>query len=108
MKKAVIICSMFILIPGVCSYGNDNTDKVTNEYEEYCASCHNGGFKGWITGAPKIGKLKKWKPFFDTGLDEMTKNVMTGEKKHEIKGGCETCTEADIRAINKYIMSVTK
>jgi cytochrome c5 len=77
-------------------------------YKTYCASCHNGGFKGWMTGAPKIKEIDEWKPYFEKGVDEMTHNVYTGEKKHEIKGECEDCSKTEIRAVVSHIVSATQ
>ncbi len=38
----------------------------------------------------------------------MTKNVFEGTKQHKEKGGCEECTEEQIKAAIEYIISETK
>ncbi len=88
--------------------GNTPSREAKKLYEEYCASCHSGGFKGWMTSAPEIGEIDEWKSFFDKGIEEMTHNVFTGEKKHEIKGECEDCSKEEIQATIEYIMLVTQ
>ena len=84
----------------------ENIGKIL--FDKTCSSCHTGGFKGWMTGAPKMGNWDDWEVFFEQGLPVMTKHINEGTKRHEIKGGCTDCTEKQIRAAIEYIMSKTK
>ena len=85
---------------------NENSGKEI--FDNECASCHTGGFKGWISGAPDISDAEDWGKSLEKGLATMTKNVFEGTKRHEEKGGCEDCTEAEIKAAIEYIISETK
>lgn len=77
-------------------------------FDETCSSCHTGGFKGWMTGAPEIGDWDDWEPYFKEGLPAMVKDINEGTDRHEAKGDCDGCTEEQIKAAIEYIMSETK
>ncbi len=77
-------------------------------FEETCASCHTGGFKGWMTGAPEIGDYDDWEIYFKDGLTEITKHIYNGTDRHEAKGDCDECSEEQIKAAIEYIISNTK
>ena len=97
------IGSLFISNSGI----EVNNDGKTT-FENSCASCHTGGFKGWMSGAPEIGEKEDWAKFFEKGESTMNKNVFEGSKRHETKGGCDDCTEEQIEAAIAYILSETK
>ena len=84
-----------------------NSDGKT-VFENSCASCHTGGFKGWMSGAPEIGEKEEWTKFFEKGESSMNKNVFEGTKRHEAKGGCDDCSKEQIEAAIKFILSETK
>ncbi len=84
----------------------ENTGKKT--FEESCASCHTGGFKGWMSGSPEIGEYDEWEMYFKDGLEAMTKRINEGTERHEAKGDCKDCTEDQIKAAIEYIMAETK
>ncbi len=110
-KYRIVLLAMGLLIAtAMISGAQTETEKIDGQqiYEDNCGKCHNGGFKGWITGSPKIGKPKDWSKFFPTGLDTLVKWVVTGEKGHDKKGDCEECTQEDIRAAVIHIMEATK
>lgn len=86
-----------------------NNEKSGKEiFDNECASCHTGGFKGWVSGAPDISDAEDWEKALKKGLTTMTKNVFEGTKRHEEKGGCEDCTDSEIKAAVEYIVSETK
>lgn len=98
-------------------FGNSNSHESilsTNEnpgeevFNDNCASCHTGGFKGWLTGAPKIGETKEWKKSFEKDMQDLVTTVYTGSDDHKLKGGCDACTEEQIKVAIEYIKSQTK
>lgn len=111
----IIIFSVLVISSLI--FGNTNSDKsvlpINDEqgkeiFKNNCASCHTGGFKGWVTGAPEIGELEEWKESFEKNNQELVNIVFTGANDHELKGGCDACTKDQIRAAIEYIMSKTK
>lgn len=107
--RSTIVLFLFLTTWGSSSLAQDNNIRDAKTiYENHCASCHNGGLKGWMTGAPEIKDIDGWKTFFEKDVEKMTHNVYTGEKKHEIKGECEDCSKSEIKATIEYIISVTK
>ncbi len=76
-------------------------------YSEYCSGCHNGGFIGWISGAPETGDISEWAPFFKKGQDEMTASAIKGAGRMDPKGGCDTCSDEQIKSAVDYIVLKT-
>lgn len=77
-------------------------------YKSACESCHSGGFKGWVTGAPKTGEIEEWKPFIEKGVVIMTENTIKGTDGMDPNGGCKVCNPEQIRAAIDYIISNTQ
>ena len=73
-------------------------------FETSCANCHSGGFGGFFTGAPKIGKKKDWKTLTQKGVDGLTASTIAGIGKMEPRGACATCSDEDIRAAVEYML----
>jgi len=73
-------------------------------FETSCANCHTGGFGGFFTGAPKIGKKEDWETLTPKGLDALTASTIAGVGKMEPRGACATCSDEDIRAAVEYML----
>lgn len=70
-------------------------------YEANCSLCHATGFKN----APPIGNKLVWQPIIDKGFLEAYQNMMTGKKGHPPHGSCIHCTDAELIAATKYMMT---
>lgn len=90
------------------SFAQDISKQGSDIYMRACESCHSGGFKGWLTGAPKTGELDDWKPFFEKGAVVMTEHTIDGTEGMEANGGCKDCNSEQIRAAVDYIISNTQ
>ena len=73
-------------------------------FEANCANCHSGGFGGFFTGAPKVGKKADWEPLIAKGIDTLTANTISGIGKMAARGECANCTDDDIRAAVTYMV----
>ncbi len=95
MKNHIIvilfISSLFIYANSF--YQEENKISGKEVFDETCESCHTGGFKGWMTGAPDIDDIDDWESYFEKDLSVMTKNVIEGTEGHEVKGDCSECTD---------------
>ena len=100
----LMVLAIFTTKAVIASDAPDTGKKV---YINHCASCHEGGFKGWITGAPKTGDKQKWAPFLKKGPDVMTRNTIKGTEGMEPMGGCKDCTEDQIISAVEYILRKT-
>lgn len=70
-------------------------------YEANCSVCHSAGFKNAPTfGDKEAFKASVKKGFLDTYLD-----VVTGSGGHPPRGACADCTDAEIKAAVKYMMT---
>lgn len=73
-------------------------------YKAACANCHSGGFGGFFTGAPKVGKAADWQALAPKGLDALTATTLAGVGKMTPRGGCTDCSDAEIRAAVAYML----
>lgn len=74
-------------------------------YRKNCASCHAQG----KNGAPKVGDKLAWAPLIAKNMDVLFDRTIkgVGDKRH-IKGGCETCSNAEVIAAIKYMVEKSK
>ena len=95
---------------GIASADDNPTTKPSGAaiYEAHCARCHQGGFGGFFTGAPKVGKKKAWQALIPQGLDALTARTINGTEKMAARGECETCTDAEIRAAVEYMVEASR
>jgi cytochrome c5 len=77
-------------------------------YEANCANCHSGGFGGFFTGAPKVGRREDWAELIPKGVDTLTANTIAGIGKMEPRGQCESCSDEELRAAVEYMVSASQ
>lgn len=70
-------------------------------YEKSCSVCHNTGTKG----APKMGNKQAFEASVKAGFLESYINVVMGKNGHPPQGGCANCSDADIKAAVKYMLT---
>ncbi|RLA06341.1 MAG: hypothetical protein DRQ51_09725 [Gammaproteobacteria bacterium] len=103
-KILIVGCSLLVL--GINQATADNGKKT---FDKVCSSCHTGGFKGWMSGAPDISDKKEWSKFIKRdSIDKMKKIVLKGTDDHKVKGGCKKCADKDILSSVDYIISKVK
>jgi len=76
-------------------------------YREHCSRCHQGGFIGWISGAPKTGDSEVWKKLSVKGIDQIKRNAIQGIGRMDPKGGCEKCTDEEVNAAVDFMLQQT-
>lgn len=69
-------------------------------YEKQCSACHNTG----VDNAPKLGDKKAFESSVNAGFLETFHHVVTGKKGHPKRGGCQECTDGELKAAVKYMM----
>lgn len=78
-------------------------------YEKVCKSCHSGGFKGFVSGAPNINRSNAWEEYIERhSIDKMKAIVLTGSNNHKEKGGCKKCSDDDIKGAVEYMVAQVK
>lgn len=70
-------------------------------YKTYCYVCHAVG----AAGAPKFGNAGDWKPRLSQGIPTLIQHAINGYKVMPPRGTCTTCSDADIAAAVKYMLS---
>ena len=104
--RLFLIALAGLAVTALAVAGSHRTTEPSGQavYETHCANCHSGGFGGFFTGAPKVGKKKDWKELIPKGVDELTANTITGIGEMVARGQCETCSDEDIRAAVEYMV----
>jgi cytochrome c5 len=69
-------------------------------YEETCSVCHDKG----KDNAPIIGDQAVWNKLIKKNMDILIINTLNGIGKMPAKGGCKTCSNAQVKAAVKYMI----
>ena len=81
------------------------TTQAANEgekvYKTYCFACHATG----AAGAPKFGDVAAWAPRIQEGMPTLVSRALNGYKLMPPKGTCVNCTNDQIAAAVKYMVS---
>lgn len=104
--KQNAIWFLVVLASGFAFYSTSYAENGTGEtiYAKHCGRCHDGGFLGWIAGAPKIGDKEVWKPLLGKGAEIIKTNTLKGVGRMDPKGGCAECSVADIEAAVDHML----
>lgn len=94
MQKLAIAAALLL---SVASHANAAT--IEERYTRACAACHNTG----AAGAPKKGDKVAWASRVKGGEALMLERVKKGYKAMPPKGLCNDCTDAEFKAIIKYM-----
>ncbi len=110
IKLVVASVLMGTLMVGCKSNSADitATSSAQEVYQASCAGCHEGGFKGWMTDAPVTGETESWKPRLAKGVDALTTLTIAGLGKMPAKGGCNTCTDEQIKSAVELMVERSK
>lgn len=77
---------------------DDATGKAV--YGKYCTGCHTTG----AGGAPKRGDANAWAERSHESLETLVSHAIHGYNNMPAKGGCATCTDAEIKAATIYLV----
>jgi cytochrome c5 len=98
-----LICAVTMLI-AVTTVNGAPERSGEEVFEANCANCHSGGFGGFFTGAPKVGKKKHWESLLPKGIDTLTANTINGIGEMAPRAECTVCTDEEIRAAVEYMV----
>lgn len=73
-------------------------------YKTTCSLCHDSG----AAGAPKVGNKAVWAPRLAQGEDALVTAAIKGIGAMPAKGGCASCSDAEIRATVEYMIGKSK
>lgn len=73
-------------------------------YSESCMACHTTG----AAGAPKAGDSAAWASRVAQGSGVLIQHALQGYKGMPAKGGCASCSDAEIKAAVEYLMAKSK
>lgn len=72
---------------------------VEERYAKSCATCHASG----VMNAPKKGDAAAWAPRLKQGEAVLLAHVKQGYKMMPAMGLCNDCTDAEFKALIKYM-----
>lgn len=72
---------------------------VEQRYAQACGNCHNAG----VMAAPKKGDAAAWAPRLKQGEATLLAHVKNGYKMMPPKGLCNDCTDAEFKALIKFM-----
>lgn len=75
-------------------------------FDDNCAGCHTGGFAGFFGGAPDVEDADDWEALLPKGLDALTASTLAGVGSMAARGGCDICTDGEIRAAVAHMLEV--
>ena len=70
-------------------------------YNSACAACHASG----VAGAPKLGDQGAWGARASKGVDALLSSVVNGLNAMPPKGGCATCSDAELKGAIEHMLS---
>lgn len=70
-------------------------------YNSYCATCHATG----IAGAPITGNKSNWSARLTKGEETLINHAINGFNAMPAKGGCISCSDEEIAAAVKLMLS---
>ncbi len=73
-------------------------------FKAACANCHTGGFGGFFSRAPTVGKTSDWEALAPRGVDGLTATTLAGIGRMAARGGCTTCSDEEIRAAVAFML----
>jgi cytochrome c5 len=73
-------------------------------YNAACMACHTSG----AAGAPKLGDTAAWSPRIAQGSSTLVQHALQGFKGMPAKGGCTSCSDAEIKAAVEYLTAKVK
>ncbi len=78
-------------------------------FNKVCNSCHSGGFKGFVTGAPNIENRDEWIAYHEQhNAQQMRAIVLEGLNDHKVKGGCKKCSDESIVSAVDFMIAETQ
>ncbi len=99
----IMALSALLLVPSATAFADEAA------FKKVCSSCHSGGVKGWMSGAPNVKKAQEWAEYHQRhNEEEMRTIVMNGVNDHKVKGGCKNCSDDEINGALDFIFANTK
>ena len=101
------LAGFLVLPPPV--WADESASMGKKIYQNACADCHEGGFWGWLSGAPSIKDASQWEPYLEKDMEKIIQAAIQGtDGGMDPKGDCDECTDEEIRKAVEYMLSVVE
>lgn len=98
MIRQTIILGLIMFTSFTQAEGNEKGAEV---YNQACVMCHAAG----ISNAPLVHNQEQWGKLKSKGMDVLLNNAVTGINQMPPRGLCMSCTDEDLAAAIRYMMS---
>ncbi|HEY3697977.1 MAG TPA: c-type cytochrome [Spongiibacteraceae bacterium] len=99
--KTFIVASLFAATSWVAVAADQS---VADRYSKACTFCHAAG----VSNAPKAFVAEDWKPRLAKGMDKLLLSVKNGLNAMPPRGMCPDCSDADYKALIRYMSTPKK
>ncbi len=100
-RASASVVALLFFLPSLVSAANAPERSGKEVVESVCISCHGPG----KDGAPRIGNAAEWSPHAAQGMNQMTRNAITGIRKMPAHGGQGSLTDLEISRAVSYMVS---
>jgi cytochrome c5 len=109
VRKSAIALAVFLTF-GAFSFARGQEAPRSGEavFNAACAKCHTGGIGGFFSGGPTVGDKSDWQALVPKGVDGLTGTTLSGIGKMAARGGCTSCSDAEIRAAVAYMLEQSR
>lgn len=97
IKSILLLFSLLMLSTHQCLSAERDAETLFNEF---CFACHGTGWED----APVIGDSFAWEDRLKKGLQELVNNTINGINAMPPKGTCNDCSEAEIKAVVRWLI----
>ena len=107
--SSISISLFFFCLTTPVTSGGENKSKGEIIYQNYCNDCHEGGFWGWMTGAPNIMEKSEWSTYLEKDTENIIQAAIQGtDGGMNPKGDCDECSDEEIHQAVEYMLSKLK
>ena len=93
--RFIVFMVLAAALPGLAASGNDPRPRSAAEIvRSTCVLCHGPG----LSGAPRIGSVRDWRPRARFGLEALVRSAAEGKGAMPARGGMPDLTDEELRA----------
>lgn len=95
----VAACAAVLLLAASAACAQAGARSGPEIVQNTCILCHGPG----LSGAPRIGSVKDWRPRSRFGLDALVRSATEGKGAMPARGGMPDLTDEELRAAIAYM-----
>ena len=97
--RFIVLVVLAAALPGLAAPGDTPPRSADEIVRNTCILCHGPG----LSGAPRIGSVRDWRPRARFGLDALVRSAAEGKGAMPARGGMPDLTDTELRAAIAYM-----